>query len=118
VNDLHKAMFGKDAVPIVSMMPVDIEPGSIRALCTKELNDYIAVVSAGVDVKPLDWWRVNGAKYPTLTKLARRWLAVMATSVPSERALSTAGNVLTMKRAALARGIARDLIFVAHNFKT
>ena len=51
--------------------------------------------------KPLDWWKNHQHSYPNLSRMARRYLGVVATSVPSERLFSTVGNVVTAKRCAL-----------------
>ncbi|OWY91696.1 hypothetical protein PHMEG_00039622, partial [Phytophthora megakarya] len=64
---------------------------------------------------PCEWWRFNRNKFPSLSKLARKWLGVVASSVPSERAFSTAGCVVTVKRGSLAPAFVRDLVFIAEN---
>jgi len=40
----------------------------------------------------------NSAKYPSVAYVARRLLAVQATSVPTECLFSNAGNVVTKKK--------------------
>ncbi|XP_065323365.1 zinc finger BED domain-containing protein 4-like [Gordionus sp. m RMFG-2023] len=52
-------------------------------------------------VNPLEYWRVNAAKYSTLSTLARKFLAPPATSVPSESAFSTAGDIDSPHRRSL-----------------
>ncbi|EGZ11392.1 hypothetical protein PHYSODRAFT_412203, partial [Phytophthora sojae] len=65
---------------------------------------------------PFWWWKVNGDNYPNLRKLARKWLGAVATSVPSERAFSTSGNIITVKRSSLKPTMVRDLVFMAENW--
>ena len=47
---------------------------------------------------PLAWWKTRKAQYPLLATLARRVLAVPATSANAERLFSKAGLTLTDKR--------------------
>lgn len=64
---------------------------------------------------PLDWWRDNALTFPSLAKLARKYLCVPATSVPSERAFSAAGNIVTAKRNSLKPTKVNELCFLAAN---
>jgi len=49
---------------------------------------------------PLCWWRVNGSRFPHLQHLAKKYLAIPATSTPSERVFSVAGIVVDKRCAA------------------
>lgn len=51
---------------------------------------------------PLTWWEKNAASYPTLAEQARSLLCIPATSTPSERLFSAAGNIVSKKRASLS----------------
>ena len=53
---------------------------------------------SGVVQNPLDWWRSHEKLYPCLSRYARRVLAIPATSAPSERVFSVAGQTATKKR--------------------
>ena len=53
---------------------------------------------------PLQWWKLNAACYPCVSVLARKYLSISATSVPSERAFSLTGHLVNEKRAALLPG--------------
>ncbi|EGZ09480.1 hypothetical protein PHYSODRAFT_433141, partial [Phytophthora sojae] len=55
-------------------------------------------------------------KFPILAALARKWLGCIATSVPSERAFSKSGNVVTSKRCSLDPETVRDILFVGENY--
>ena len=50
----------------------------------------------------LKWWSANEKRFPVLARLAQKYLAVPATSVPSERLFSVAGWLLNKKRARMA----------------
>ena len=61
---------------------------------------------------PLDWWKKWGSKFPNLAQLARRYLAMPATSAPVERLFSVAGLVATAKRNRLDPETVSLLVFV------
>ncbi|KAL7407366.1 hypothetical protein ABVT39_007400 [Epinephelus coioides] len=52
---------------------------------------------------PLSWWRENEGRFPTLSNRARSLLCIPATSTPTERIFSAAGNICSQKRASLTR---------------
>ncbi|GMF37947.1 unnamed protein product [Phytophthora fragariaefolia] len=93
----------------------------LRKKCSEEIDKYLDAANALVvpqkteDFDTLAWWSVNRATYPNISKLARKWLSAVATSVSSERAFSTSGNIVTAKRSSLAPDIVRDLVFIAEN---
>jgi len=61
---------------------------------------------------PLAWWRQNSRNFPILSRLARKFLAIPATSASSERLFSTAGNILTSKRNSLGDDALSSMIFL------
>lgn len=44
---------------------------------------------------PLNWWKAREMIYPRLAKLAKKYLSIVGTSVPSERVFSKAGQVVS-----------------------
>ena len=58
----------------------------------EEVQHYRSVQSLSVESNPLVWWKDNEEQFPHLAKLAKRFLGIPATSVPSERVFSTAGE--------------------------
>ena len=56
---------------------------------------------ASYDVDPLLWWREWKGKYPTVVRLARKYLAIPATSVEAERCFSALGLILSKRRLAM-----------------
>jgi hypothetical protein len=117
MSRLMSTMYGGKAKSKIVAVPGErATDAQLRMRCESEFVLYLKdaeLVSHKQD--PLDWWCVNVQKYPVLAELARQWLCCVATSVPSERAFSRGGNVVTAKRCALTPEIVRDTIFIAEN---
>ena len=71
--------------------------------------------SLDIDESPLTWWKQEAIRIPLLSIVARKYLSVCATSVPSERVFSVGGNVVSSKRGALKPDKVNQLIFLASN---
>jgi len=63
----------------------------------------------------MNWWEANERNYPRLASLAKEILAIPATSVPTERTFSDAGNIITAKRSRLLPENVDMLVFIYHN---
>eukprot|EP00057_Strongylocentrotus_purpuratus_P022867 XP_011677341.1 PREDICTED: uncharacterized protein LOC105444585 [Strongylocentrotus purpuratus] len=77
----------------------------------EEYNEFLAQPPANVTVNPLMWWQGSHKRLPLLQQLARKYLGIPATSVPSEIVFSTAGNIVTAKRNCLLPENVDMLIF-------
>jgi len=65
----------------------------------RELHTYESEVSISLQERnSLTWWKACAPTYKYLTKLVKRTLSIAATSVPSERLFSYAGNLISEKR--------------------
>ena len=64
---------------------------------------------------PLKWWKENEKRFPKLSSLAKTLLCIPATSVPSERIFSIAGNIVTKKICSLNPENVDMLIFMNKN---
>ncbi|XP_070408968.1 zinc finger BED domain-containing protein 4-like [Nothobranchius furzeri] len=67
------------------------------------------------DKDPLLWWQEHGQTFPALSKLAVRYLGIVASSVPAERIFSKAGEVLRKKRSRLKGKTVNMLLFLNKN---
>jgi len=61
------------------------------------------------DLTVVDWWGINALCYPVWASLARDFLSIMATSVSSERAFSSAGITISKRRNRLKADIVEAL---------
>jgi hypothetical protein len=80
-----------------------------------EISEYLKESEIEFTCSPFDWWNYKKAKYPILAKLARQYLSVSATSTPSERLFSHAGNLLTAKRSRLDLELFKRILFLKRN---
>lgn len=85
-----------------------------------EINNYldnIHVSPAHSNMDPFQWWRDNEKKFPILFRIARRYLGIPATSVPSERLFSDAGNQISSERNRLKADTVSELLFLKRNME-
>ncbi|CAG8632608.1 7929_t:CDS:2, partial [Ambispora gerdemannii] len=65
-------------------------------LDSNEINTYLS--EPETEAEPLLWWRANAMQYLTLARIAMDYLAIQATSVPSEQAFSIAKHIVSLNR--------------------
>jgi hAT family C-terminal dimerisation region len=63
-----------------------------------ELNEYLSITVEPLDIDPIEWWKNHKIQYPILQKIAKDYLCIPATSVPSEQAFSKSGELISKKR--------------------
>lgn len=64
---------------------------------------------------PLEWWKRNEHRYPELSRVAKAYLSVPATSVPAERIFSAAGVLVNRLRTRLLPAHVDMLLFLNKN---
>lgn len=74
---------------------------SISDRAEEEMTRYKSDPPIPTASDPLQWWCQHQQNYPMLSKLAKRYLAIPGTSVPSEWVFSTAGDIVSSQREAL-----------------
>lgn len=67
---------------------------------------------SNIKENPLVYWVNVSAAYPELSKVAIKYLSSVATSVPSERLFSKAGDILTQERNRLKGKTLSQLLFL------
>lgn len=86
-----------------------------EAAVQDEVNEYLDLAPIGLNSNPLVWWELHSTKFPILSELSRIYLAMSATSTPSERLFSEAGNLLTTKRTRILPELFKRMIFLKKN---
>ncbi len=64
---------------------------------------------------PLDWWKTSAHRFKNLERLAVKYLAISATSAPSECIWSRAARVLTAKRNRLSEEVSSAIMYCKKN---
>ena len=73
----------------VSSTSMDVDPSSVNG--ETELNAYMRVQQVANDTDPLMWWKQHQQEFPRLSRMARQYLSVPASSASPERLFSSVG---------------------------
>ncbi|XP_048857121.1 E3 SUMO-protein ligase ZBED1-like isoform X1 [Brienomyrus brachyistius] len=88
---------------------------SAHAIAEEEMTRYLGSPPLSLSEDPLNWWHVNKVSFPLLSKMAKRYLCIPATSVSAERVFSTAGDIVTAQRSTLTPEHVDQLLFLHKN---
>ena len=88
---------------------------SVRPNLEMSKYEKETVLDRGRD--PLMWWKTEGSLMPELQKLAKKYLCCPATSTPSERLFSKAGELINQRRANLSDKNVNMVLFLNKNMK-
>ncbi|XP_035987265.1 zinc finger BED domain-containing protein 1-like [Fundulus heteroclitus] len=86
-----------------------------KELANDEIRKYRDIASLSLGGKVLEWWKAHQAEFPLLADLAKTYLCIPGTSVPSERVFSTAGDIVRSERSVLSAEHVDQLIFLKKN---
>ena len=90
-----------------------LNQNNYQRMSCDELDRYLnSPVDSGAN--PLIWWKVHEKDYPILSQMAKDYLSIQATSVPSERAFSISGLTISKVRNRLNPETARAIICMKH----
>ena len=81
----------------------------------QEISQYCSHPKLAINESPLLWWKVEHARFPNLASLARKYLCVCATSMPSEKVFSCSGHIVSDERSMLKPESVEQLVFLARN---
>ena len=96
-----------------------VEPApSLRERFHQEVMAYRVAKRIPSKESPLKFWSDYKDKYPLMSEMACKYLCVQASSVPSERIFSTAGDIVTATRSCLDPESVDQLIFLKKNLSS
>ena len=84
----------------------------------RERQRYLHLPTVNPDTDPLLWWKDESKHLPFLATLARKYLCLCGTSVPSERLFSKAGLIVSGLRNCLSPNNVNMLVFLARNMSS
>ena len=82
-----------------------------------EISDYFGQQCITDNANALSYWQQQQLNFPTLSKLAKQYLTVPASSGPVERLFSVAGKIFHPDRCSLKDHIFETLMFIRMNSK-
>ena len=82
-----------------------------------EYEKYFSLPTANRQTDPFIWWNHKKNEFPIMSILAKKYLCISATSVPSERLFSDVGNLITPSRNKLSPNIVSKIVFLKRNSK-
>ena len=59
----------------------------------QEVDSYLQMPVVDIDQSPMEWWRRHKSEFPLVSRLARKYLCICATSVASKRVFRAAGYI-------------------------
>ena len=80
-----------------------------------EISRYLDLPVVEMDSDPLQWWKHEEKRLPVLAVLAKKYLCICGTSVPSERLFSKSGFIVDAFRSHLLPEKVNMLTFLAKN---
>lgn len=80
-----------------------------------EFIKYIQYSNFKIDQNILEFWKDKKEVFPRLFEMAKFYLAIPATSTPSERIFSMSGHTLQKRRSQLSGNSIKKLLFVKYN---
>ena len=87
------------------------------AIVKCQIEEYRKEPDLKIKQNPLEWWRLKQQRYPVLCSLAKKYLAIEATSAAAERVFSQTNRITTNDRNRLTPGSVEKIMYVKCNLK-
>lgn len=101
---------------------VDEEDSQNDAIIRRQVDLYLSIAAEAnrceVDFDVLGFWKKYAQQIPWVAALARKCLAIPATSAAAERIFSTTGLIVCAKRSSIKPHRVNQIQFVHDHFKT
>ena len=97
---------GSPAVAVVQLTKFNC------ALERRNWRDGSAEVWKHFGYYPIEFWKKQQYAFPALSRVARKYLCIPATTACSERTFSTTGLIITEKRSRLKPDIVSTVVFL------
>ncbi|XP_048357384.1 E3 SUMO-protein ligase ZBED1-like [Sphaerodactylus townsendi] len=102
-QSMYDILLGKDPTESMPEIHQQLENYIVEPLCKRSTN-------------PLDWWKNNEHRFPSVARLARQYLAIPATVVPPDQAFAASESALEHRRGVLAPENLDQILFLHQNF--
>ena len=96
--------------------PTPLQNKTTTEMAEEEVTTYRKVLAIPLSQNPLTWWQAHAEDFPLLAGLAKQYLCIPGTSVPSERVFSTAGDIVSAQRSCLTPQHVDQLLFLQKNY--
>ena len=122
-HEIKRLQIGESEFDIDDVICCGAEMGVNNSPAERAKNEMDRYLSEPLNIESLKdknfcvykWWSSHEPSYPMLSRVARGFLCIPATSTPSERVFSLAGNIVTKKRCLLLPQNVDKLIFLNMN---
>jgi hypothetical protein len=82
-----------------------------------ELKDYLSLPQESLDCDILDWWASRETRFPNLSRMARQFLGIPASSAAVERLFSAAGRDFSKLRHNMKASTLENLMWARSHLK-
>ena len=74
------------------------EPQTKEERINNEIEEYVKLTVFNHESNLVKLWKIRVTEFPVISKLARKYLCICASSSPSERLINVSGHVMSKKR--------------------
>ena len=104
---------GLDVFALIQVeAPVEVLQSATSVAVEDEIERYKRMKSDPFKTDPIEFWKKLQYAFPALSRVARKYLCIPATSASSERTFSTTGLIITEKRSRLKPDIVSTVVFL------